>query len=391
MSSIILRGVSGFGTPTNQNSLGITYPVNLQPGDFMFAWCATNGSSAYSWSDTIDGFNALSVSYVNGDTNVQLLWKMATVNDCTTAAAGGSFTITMTGTVAPWTVVAGAYGGVNRDRPIDTILTTSGNVGSNTSPQAVGINTTAYNDQLLWFGASGSNVSVPTITPPATYTTRISQTNTSTGSGTQMCTLFADNTNVTPGWTGNPTGALNSSHGWGALLLALIPENPTQVFNFESGAQGFTGYQGTHVTVAQSTGWSRSGTHSVVATTDGTYATPLMTAGSYLIPLTNYLFTAWLMSPAGWALGAKLQVDIYTSANAGSYITTFAGPVIPLPAGVGIALPPLKFQAPAGSNWVHLVIAWQGSPSVSDMLYMDDVTFGPWTGQHPLPNRGLLV
>jgi len=391
MSSIILRGVSGFPTPSSQTTLGVTFPSNLQVGDFMFLWCATNGSALYSFSDTTDGLNPVTVGYTNGTMCVQLLWKIATATDSANAASATSYAITMSGSAVPWVAVAGAYGGVNQTNPFDFVLGTSGNLATSTTITATGITTMVPNDQLLWFGASGATGGVPTITGPSGYTARISQASTSTGSNTQICALFADNTFASTGWTGNAAGTLSASHGNAGLLLALIPRNPTLTFNFESGLQGFTPYSGTHVTLVQSSGWARSGSYSALMTTDSTYATPLMTCGAPVIPNMPYYMTAWVMSPAGWASGAKLQADIYT-ANSGTYISSASGLVLsPLPAGLGLTLPVLKFTMPPGAAWAHVIVAWEGTPSISDELYVDDVMFGPYQGNGGImPNRHLL-
>jgi hypothetical protein len=196
-----------------------------------------------------------------------------------------------------------------------------------------------------------------------------------------MCALFADKAITSPGLISSQNGSLSVTHGYAGLLLALVPKSPIQTFNFESGTQGFNMYPGT-ATVVQSTDWSRSGSYSMKITTNGSTADPLLIQSFFVIPQTTYYMSAWCYSPLGWSggtNGVNFGFDCYSFNGTGDYyIGGMTTPPLPFAAGQASSIAPIKFTMPIGCTSVHAYVRWNGTPSVSDILYVDDIMFGPW-------------
>jgi len=196
-------------------------PPGVQAGDLLLIWVF---GSTQSLTFTSTGWTAVTPATGQND-SAQLLYKTAASADVTLAGSSGSYTVTVSGSTVRSIagIIADAQGYVF-DAGAGTPAS-SGQLGAATSASVpvTGVTTTGAGDTLLWFaGVRVASGTVPAITPPAGFTTKAAQLNTSAAS-VNVGAYLATQVQVTAGATGTETGTLSGASDGGGLLVALTP------------------------------------------------------------------------------------------------------------------------------------------------------------------------
>lgn len=208
--SIATAGAGATGTGT---SLVVNNPLwngsSTPAGQLLLIWGVASGATTLSCS----GFSAATPS--SGQNDAAVLFSLTT-----TGTEGSTFTV---GAGTSRILGAAAIGiGGQAASPFDPTPTDSGNllagVGASVSYD---ITTTLNGDLLVWFGLSRVPSGTPaTITLPAGYSSRLTQTN-STGAGANVGFTIGTTVQTSAGDAGTPAGSLSPSSNGGALLVGV--------------------------------------------------------------------------------------------------------------------------------------------------------------------------
>lgn len=242
----VLRGATGFNSgAAATTTINVTFPTAVQLGDLLLIYSAQESSVLTTWTCTAPVSGAAFTQVpVGGDgvlTGVcQLLWKWADAQDVTNCAASTAYTVTESGSHLT-ACVAAAYGNVGS---FDPYPDSSGKINpSSTTITVNGLVTTKPNSTLVWFGfgGGGGGATPAAVTAPSGFTAEITQSNTTSSSGTNVGLLMADKEQAANGASGSMNGTLASGHTNGGVAIALagIPPAkaaPTQVTATQGGS-----------------------------------------------------------------------------------------------------------------------------------------------------------
>lgn len=146
---------------------------------------------------------------------------------------------------------------------------------------------------------------------------------------------------------------------------------------FETGVQGWTQSGGV---ASQSGVWSRSGSKSLLLTPDGVSVNVYAEDDPRpVVPGADYVADGWLYSPAGWS-GVGISVHWLTAAGASiSFVSANAA------IGVGETQHRRTvYTAPANAGLARIHPVIRSTPSVTDVLYADEITLTGPDGSRPV-------
>lgn len=144
-------------------------------------------------------------------------------------------------------------------------------------------------------------------------------------------------------------------------------------WDFESGTSPWAGHNGaggsTGVALSASSAFAWTGAQSMLMIPDGVTAGVGAISEKCAVPAGAALTgSARLYCPAGYATGARAQVNWYDSS--GGLISTTSGSTVALPAGTWTAVT-VSGTAPGGARQAALVISFAGTPAASAFAYCD--------------------
>jgi hypothetical protein len=214
-----ITGTAGAGSTAAVASQAVANPgwngTSTPAGLLILLWPAAQAAST---TFTCTGFTAVTAA-TGQNTSAQLLYRT------TDGSEGATFTVTpsasrLVGIAAiALDTTAAANSGFDPAVP-----TSSGQLlaATGSSLPATGVTTASNSDLLIWFGMSRVTSSpVAAISPPAGYTTQLSQVNT-TGSGANVGVTIATAVQISGGATGTVTGSQSLSTADGGALLVAV-------------------------------------------------------------------------------------------------------------------------------------------------------------------------
>ena len=80
--------------------------------------------------------------------------------------------------------------------------------------------------------------------------------------------------------------------------------------------------------------------------------------------------SAWFYVPLGWSPGGQVNIAWYTAAM--TEISVTAGPLVPIPAGTWTQVTSTGVSSPAGAEYAVFTPVLSGTPSASDVFYLDE-------------------
>jgi hypothetical protein len=220
--AISLRGAGSTVNSSSSTSLVMTKPSGVLAGDLIIIWCLVE-STTTTFSDTTDGFTALTHWTGSSVFSYQLLYKFATGSE------GSTFTVTASVSHLNAATIA-VLGGVSGFDPAPAAgtVTTSG-----TALTAPSITTVYAGDTLLWFGATGqaSATGAPTLSIPSGYNSLVTQANSGPGSGTDYVSMISAYVqNAAAGATGTVSGSTSAAElGMLGQLISLQAAPPVRL------------------------------------------------------------------------------------------------------------------------------------------------------------------
>jgi hypothetical protein len=164
---------------------------------------------------------------------------------------------------------------------------------------------------------------------------------------------------------------------WNKAAAWAAGENAGSFLNsnwdFESGVTPWADHNGAGgsagIALSASSAFAWSGSQSMLMLPDGATASAGAISEKCAVPSgATVTGSARLYCPAGYATGAKAQVNWYDAS--GAFLSTATGATVPLPAG-GWAQVTVSAAAPGGAAQAALVISYAGTPAGSAFAYCD--------------------
>lgn len=138
---------------------------------------------------------------------------------------------------------------------------------------------------------------------------------------------------------------------------------------------GTTDWTPTNASIAASP-FEHTGTQSMLITPSGAGQPDARCGLSFGAASTQYVVSAWVYSPNGWA-DVRPIMDSFTSA--GVFVSTQLGSTIPVAAGQWTKISQTLTSA-ATAGQVRMRVLMMGSPTTNDILYADECTMVPADG-----------
>lgn len=184
----------------------------------------------------------------------------------------------------------------------------------------------------------------------------------------------------------NDDGAFNPLNTASPYWTNATNTNPT----FANGSlSGWQGNNNATAVASQAVTFSPTPWAALV-TPDGVTANPGMTSTPFsqvpILPSLQYSASAWFNCPAGWATGAQVDINWFTSG--GVYISTSASSAVPLTAGTWTQVSRLAVLPPTNAAFATVIPQLSGTPSAATIFYVSQA--GIATGTESL-ETGLIT
>ncbi|MEA2439258.1 MAG: trimeric autotransporter adhesin [Thermoleophilaceae bacterium] len=215
-AAIYYRTATSTENGAGSASIVMTVPSGVAAGDLLVSSVNAGGTGAITapagWTSIVSGAGTGHYGTLH--------YRVATAAD----VAGASYTWTLGSTRK-------ATGGILSYVGVDTtaIGTPSATANTGTTITFNSVTPTAANSLVFLGGSTFNGTSAVGITPPGSTTTRLNFATSSTGS--QMRSYSGDFIQPTATATGNKTGTISPSSGWGSAMVAFKPAAGTLAFD----------------------------------------------------------------------------------------------------------------------------------------------------------------